>query len=390
MQANPSFYGVKDISHVGLSSYLTELVESTLNELSEAKLIELEENDEDEEEDEEEEEEEISPLDGALVASYHNVSFITMQTFILSLTRKSKLKSILEIITSASEFDSLPIRQHETSILNKIYNRVPIKSSSDANFESPYLKAFILLQAHFSRLNLPPDLASDQRFILEKVLTLLYTAVDLLSSEGYLNAMYAMDLSQMVVQAVWDTDSPLKQIPFVDDATIERASKYKVESVFDIMSIEDDERDDILRLSDRPLNQVAEFVNKYPNIEISYSLDLSEPIVSNDPKRLVVNVTRDEEPEDLEVVAPFYPFSKAENWWVVLGDSQTRQLYAIQKLALSKEEQQVKLDFTIPRAGHHNLSIWCMCDSYVDADKEISFEVDVEQGEEDSEEEVDE
>ncbi|CAM9017925.1 unnamed protein product [Wickerhamomyces anomalus] len=390
LQANPSFYGVKDISHVGLSSYLTELVESTLNELSEAKLIELEENDEDEEEEEEEEEEEISPLDGALVASYHNVSFITMQTFILSLTRKSKLKSILEIITSASEFDSLPIRQHETSILNKIYNRVPIKSSSDANFESPYLKAFILLQAHFSRLNLPPDLASDQRFILEKVLTLLYTAVDLLSSEGYLNAMYAMDLSQMVVQAVWDTDSPLKQIPFVDDATIERASKYKVESVFDIMSIEDDERDDILRLSDRPLNQVAEFVNKYPNIEISYSLDLSEPIVSNDPKRLVVNVTRDEEPEDLEVVAPFYPFSKAENWWVVLGDSQTRQLYAIQKLALSKEEQQVKLDFTIPRAGHHNLSIWCMCDSYVDADKEISFEVDVEQGEEDSEEEVDE
>ncbi|CCH43112.1 pre-mRNA-splicing helicase BRR2 [Wickerhamomyces ciferrii] len=386
LQANPSFYGVKDISHVGLSSYLTELVESSLNELAGAKLIELEDND-DEEEEEEDESEEISPLDGALVASYYNVSFITMQTFILSLTRKSKLKSILEIITSASEFDALPIRQHESAILNKIYNRVPIKSSSESNFESPYLKAFVLLQAHFSRLSLPPDLASDQKFVLEKVLTLLYTAVDILSSEGYLNAMYAMDLSQMVVQAVWDTDSPLKQIPYVDNDIIERAQKYKVESVFDIMSIEDEERDDILRLSDRPLNKVAEFVNKYPNIEITYALNKNEPIYSNASKRIQVNVTRDEEPEDLTVSAPFYPFEKSESWWVVLGDSQTRQLYAIKKLSISKEEQQVNLDFTIPKAGHHNLSIWCMCDSYVDADKEVSFEVDVEQGEEDSEEE---
>lgn len=386
LQGNPSFYGVKDISHVGLSTYLTELVEDTLNELSEAKLIELEENDDNEDQSEDEEEEEISPLDGALIATYYNVSFITMQTFILSLTRKSKLRSILEIITSAAEFDALPIRQHESAILNKIYNRVPIKSSSETNFESPYLKAFILLQAHFSRLNLPPDLVSDQRFVLEKVLTLLYTAVDLLSSEGYLNAMYAMDLSQMVVQAVWDSDSPLKQIPYVDEATIERAHKYKVETVFDVMSVKDEERDDILRLSDRPLNKVAEFVNKYPNIEISYSLDLSEPIYSNATKRLIVNVTRDEEPEDLNVVAPFYPFEKTENWWVVLGDSQTRQLYAIQKLTISKEENQVKLDFTIPKAGHHNLSVWCMCNSYVDADKEISFEVDVEQGEESDDE----
>jgi len=387
LQANPSFYGVKDISHVGLSSYLTELVESTLNELSEAKLIELEEHDDEEENEEDEEEEEISPLDGALVAAYYNVSFITMQTFILSLTRKSKLKSILEIITAASEFDVLPVRQHESSILTKIYNRVPIKSSSEANYESPYFKAFILLQAHFSRLSLPPDLASDQKYVLEKVLTLLYTAVDLLSSEGYLNAMYAMDLSQMVVQAVWDSDSPLKQIPYVDDSTVERAKKYDVQSVFDIMSIEDEERDDILRLAGRPLNKVAEFVNKYPNIEVSYSLDLSKPIYSNASKEIVVHVTRDEEPEDLKVVAPHYPFEKNENWWVVLGDSKTRQLYAIKKLTISKEEHKVMLDFTIPKAGHHNLSIWCMCDSYVDADKEVSFEVDVEQGEEESEEE---
>jgi pre-mRNA-splicing helicase BRR2 len=380
LQLNPSFYGVKDVSQIGLSAYLTELVEETLNELSEAKLIELEG------EDVEEAEDEISPLDGALIAAYYNVSFITMQTFILSLTKKSKLKSILEIITSASEFDSLPIRKHDSSLLAKIYDRVPIKSSQAISFESPYLKAFILLQAHFSRFILPPDLASDQKLVLEKVLTLLYTAVDLLSSEGYLNATYAMDLSQMVVQAVWDTDSPLKQIPFVSDEIVERAKKHDVSTVFDLMSIEDDsQRDDILRMSGRPLNKVAEFVNRYPNVEISYST-IQGPIYSNDPKEIIINVSRDEDPEDLNVVSPFYPFEKTENWWLVIGDSNTRELFAIQKLSISKEEMSVKMELTIPRAGHHSLSIWCVCDSYVDADKEISLEIDVEQGEESDDE----
>ncbi|CEP21995.1 unnamed protein product [Cyberlindnera jadinii] len=383
LQANPSFYGVKDISQIGLSTFLTELVEETLNELSEAKLIELEDQNEDEEEDEEEEE--ITPLDGALVAAYYNISFVTMQTFILSLTKKSKLKSILEIITSASEFDLLPIRKHESSLLQKIYDKIPIKFSQDLSFESPYLKAFILLQAHFSRFMLPPDLVTDQKFVLEKVITLLYTAVDLLSSEGYLNATYAMDLCQMVVQAVWDTDSPLKQIPFVDEAVIDRASKYDVSSVFDIMSIEDAERDDILRLSGPHLNKVADFVNKYPNVEISCS-EIEGPIVSNEPKQVVINVSRDEEPEDLEVLSPFYPFRKTENWWLVIGDSKTKELYAINKVTIDKAEMQVKMALTMPRAGHHSLSVWCVCDSYVNTDKEISLEIDVEQGEESDEE----
>ncbi|CDR46896.1 CYFA0S26e01288g1_1 [Cyberlindnera fabianii] len=388
LHSNPSFYGIKDVSHVGLSTFLTELVEETLTELSGAKLIELQDQDDDinEEENEDEEEAEISPLDGALVAAYYNVSFITMQTFVLSLTKKSKLKSILEIVTSASEFDSLPIRKGESSILQKICNRVPIKSSQDLSLESPYLKAFILLQAHFSRMNLPPDLASDQKFVLEKTLTLLYTSVDLLSSEGFLNSTYAMDLCQMVIQATWDTDSPLKQIPYVNDAIIQRATEHNVKSVFDLLEIEDDERTEILQLGDRELQKVAEFVNDYPNVELSYKIP-QETITSNEPARIQITVTRDDVPEDMTVVAPFYPFPHTENWWVLMGNKSTKELFGIKKVVLNKEEMDVNLEFTIPRAGHHELSIWCVCDSFIDCDKEITLQVDVEQGEDESDDE---
>ena len=106
----------------------------------------------------------------------------------------------------------MPIRRHEESLLRRIYDRVPVKLDQ-ANFEAPHFKTFLLLQAHFSRLQLPQDLVADQALVLEKVMNLLSACVDVMSSNAWLNALGAMDLSQMCVQAVWDRDSPLQQIP---------------------------------------------------------------------------------------------------------------------------------------------------------------------------------
>ena len=211
--ANPSYYGLTDTSHEGLSTHLSELVENTLKDLAEAKIIEVDEEDDS-----------ISPLNAAMIAAYYNISFITMQTFLLSLTGRTKLKGILEIVTSATEFESIQIRRHEDNILRRIYDRVPVKMAQPA-FESPHFKAFVLLQAHFSRMQLPADLAKDQEIILSKVLNLLSGCVDVLSSDGHLNAMSAMEMSQMVVQAMWDRDSPLKQIPHFSPEVIEAVNK---------------------------------------------------------------------------------------------------------------------------------------------------------------------
>lgn len=211
--ANPSYYGLTDTSHEGLSTHLSELVENTLKELAEAKIIELDEEDDT-----------ITPLNPAMIAAYYNISFITMQTFILSLSGRTKLKGILEIVTSATEFESIQIRRHEDNILRRIYDRVPVKMTQPA-FESPHFKAFVLLQAHFSRMQLPADLAKDQELILSRVLNLLSGCVDVLSSDGHLNAISAMEMSQMVVQAMWDRDSPLKQIPFFNAEAIKAANE---------------------------------------------------------------------------------------------------------------------------------------------------------------------
>ena len=86
---------------------------------------------------------------------------------------------------------------------------MPVKLDP-ANFEAPYFKTFLLLQAHFSRLQLPPDrdLAADQILVLGKVPNLFSACVDVMSSNAWLNALGTMDLSQMCVQGMWETDFP--------------------------------------------------------------------------------------------------------------------------------------------------------------------------------------
>lgn len=146
---------------------------------------------------------------------------VTVDIYTTSLKKTTKLKGLLEIVSFSAEFESVPIRRHEDVILRRIYDRVPVKLPDRINYDDPSFKTFLLLQAHFSRLQLPPDLASDQALVLGKVLNLLSACVDVMSSNAWLNALGAMDLSQMCVQAMWESDSPLKQIPhFEPDVSI--------------------------------------------------------------------------------------------------------------------------------------------------------------------------
>lgn len=195
---------------------------------------------------------------------------MTVEVYTLSLKERTKLKGLLDVISSSAEFESIPIRRHEDVLLRRIYDRVPVKID-DPKFEAPHFKTFVLLQAHFSRLQLPPDLAADQVLVLEKVLNLLSACVDVLSSNAWLNALGAMDLSQMCVQAMWETDSPLKQIPhFEPDVSfpkkfesenvetnyvqvIKRCQDAGVESVYDVMDMEDDQRAKLLQMDNRQM-----------------------------------------------------------------------------------------------------------------------------------------
>jgi pre-mRNA-splicing helicase BRR2 len=381
LNLNPSFYGLEDVSADGLSEYLSDLIDTTLKELDGAKIIDRDEEDN------------IEPLNNAFIAAHYGISFITMQIFVASLTAKTRTRGILDVVSSSTEYESLPMRTHEEIELAQVYRRQKY-TLAEVNYDNPSFKAFTLLQAHMSRTPLSPDLVADKDVVLKGIVKLLSATVDILSSEGYLNALNAIDLCQRIVQGIQDKDSPLMQIPYFTAETVSRCQNSKITNVYDFMEIveDDDLRNSLLGFDDEDprMAAVADFVNKYPNVDISAEI-ASDKIYASEPARLRVHLTRhdleDDEEADVSVAAHRYPYPKRENWWIVVGNEEKRQLYGIKSVSILRASQDVNIDFIAPVAGSLELKVWCLCDSYVGVDKEIpeNIRVEVIPGEEDAE-----
>ncbi|ORY79259.1 Sec63 Brl domain-domain-containing protein [Leucosporidium creatinivorum] len=375
--ANANYYNMQGTTHRHLSDHLSELVEQTLTDLQNSKAITVED------------EMDTSALNLGMIAAYYNINYVTVDIFSMSLTEKTKLKGLLEIVSSAAEFENIPIRHHEDIFLRKVYDRVPVKLAT-VDYDSPHFKTNVLLQAHFARLSLPADLAADQALILARVLNLLSACVDVMSSNAYLNALGAMELSQMCVQAMWDSDSPLKQIPGFTSEVIQRCAKADVKSVYDIMELEDDQRNELLQMDAKQMREVARVCNAYPSIELSHEVEDPEELSAGSP--ITVNVTLEREiDEDDEVntiiPAPFFPVPKTENFWVVVGSRSTKQLHAIKKITVQRRLA-LKLEVSLSK-GHHDLTIYMIADGWTGCDQEHEFSVDVAEAEDSDEDDSD-
>jgi len=133
-------------------------------------------------------------------------------------------------------------------------------------------------------------------------------------------------------------------------------------------------------------------VNSYPALDVNYEL-VKGDYSAGSPIILKVDLTRDADEEDGDdqiAIAPYYPFKKLPNWWLVVGEQATRQLLSIKKVTVNKNLS-VKLEFTLPQ-GRHELKLSVICDSYMGADHDIAIEpIDVAEGEDsDSDEDSDE
>jgi pre-mRNA-splicing helicase BRR2 len=150
---NPNYYNLQGVSHRHLSDHLSELVETTLTDLENSKCIAIED------------EVDVSPLNLGMIAAYYNIKYTTIELFNSSLAAKTKLKGLVEILSAASEYDVIPIRHGEESVLKKLASHLPL-GIEKPSYTNSHTKVNILLQSHFSRKQLSADLTSDQNVIM--------------------------------------------------------------------------------------------------------------------------------------------------------------------------------------------------------------------------------
>ena len=74
----------------------------------------------------------LSPLNLGMIAAYYYISYTTIELFSSSLTARTKLKGLLDIITSASELDDLPLRPGQPHLGLKRYLLLPLSILASA------------------------------------------------------------------------------------------------------------------------------------------------------------------------------------------------------------------------------------------------------------------
>ena len=102
----------------------------------------------------------ITPENLGIITAYHHISFKTAHTCFEHLNGKSKMKSLLQVLSHATEFDSLPLRPGDDLAITRILKHA--KFAVQSLFADARSKANALLQAHFGRTALRGDLVADQ------------------------------------------------------------------------------------------------------------------------------------------------------------------------------------------------------------------------------------
>lgn len=367
---NPNYYNMTGVSHRHVSDHLSELVESTLTDLEASKVIAIEDDFD------------LEPLNLGMIAAYYYVAYTTIELFAASLSAKTKLKGLMEVLAAASEYgDDIPVRPGEERTVEKLLAHAPL-AVDKPKYTDPHTKVNALLQAHLSRTHLGADMAADARAAVAGAPRLLQAMVDVISSSGWLNpALAAMELSQMLTQALWQRDPVLMQIPGVGREVAASAMASGVETIFDIVEMDEDARRETLQLTESQLAVADAWLARYPDIGVSHEVVEPEAVRAGEPVTVVVSLEREGDGDVRPVDAPMFPGRKDENWWLVVGDPSANALLAIKRITLQRKAR-AKLEFAAPEIpGRASLTLFVMCDSYIGCDQEFEIELDVAQRE---------
>ena len=245
-----------------------------------------------------------------------------------------------------------------------LQEHVPIKISDAYHFD-PHAKTHLLLQAHFSRIPLSEGLRDDLCRILPMAFNLLTALVDVVASQGWWTpGMAAMRICQMIVQGMWDSDHPLKQI---DLSPVEGIS-----TVYDFIELSEGEKD--VMLEGKDASTVAIICNRYPAPEVSWQVIPVGPHSQGQVVQLRVRMEMGYEDDNLQVPSLHYPINHFESWWIVITDMEddNTSIHSIKRITVTSPIVEGVLDVELPVEGN---DVWkgkmmVICDSFVGADQE--------------------
>ncbi|KAL6860194.1 putative steryl acetyl hydrolase mug81 [Amphichorda felina] len=323
LHKNPSYYGLEIsaedhstiVAQELANEYMIEMVNKSLDELAESQCVEVFPNGD------------VDPTPLGKIMSYYYLSHKTIRHLAHQAKPNATFLDVLSWMSRAIEYDELPVRHNEDLINDTLSQNLPFPGHSfNLPMWDPHVKAFLLLQAHMSRIDLPiTDYVGDQTSVLDQAIRIIQASIDVLTELGYLSSCLRMiSLLQSIKSARWPTDAPATILPSVEPETTTDETPLKA-----IASLPQPQVSKLAKTLGVPHSQTSRFaraVSTLPNISVS--------IDSATALSLTVGIKRTNPlvERDARMYAPKFPKTQTEGWFVLVADVARDEVIAVKRV----------------------------------------------------------
>ncbi len=350
LHKNPSYYGLEISAeeHNTMAAqqlanhYIIGIVDKALGELAESRCIELHPNGD----------VDSTPL--GKIMSYYYLSHKTIRQLTFHAKRNATFQDVLSWMCSATEFDELPVRHNEDLINAELSKNLPL--SADAlglPMWDPHVKAFLLLQAYMSRIDLPiSDYVGDQNSVLDQSIRIIQASIDVLTELGYLSSCTVMmTLLQCIKSARWPDDGPLSILPGVDvDKERQRITvgKSHPHAMSELPMLPKTALTSLLNTLSVP-RSFQEQAHKAAAILPNLSLNVTD-INALGLTATISRLNPSTQP-DYRIYAPKFPKPQSESYFLVVADPAKDEVLALKRVSWPQRENGARCGKVISRTS---------------------------------------
>ena len=294
-------------------------------------------------------------------------------------------------------------------------------------WDSPHVKANLLLQCVMSRAELPiSDYYTDTRSVLDQCIRVLQAMVDVSCEFAWgQTVLRVVLLMQCLVQGRWPDDSSLMNVPHSDERLIAALWDEGVECLPQLMAMDPSRRAAVcarVGLREKQVEEVAAYLRRMPSIDMSVQVDIAPGTRMKKKRQRPVHIAvitealneqgrilprtddADEEDEDEEteasasspgilrllvqlqrtnaadastrILSPVFNKPKDEGWWLLLMHPRSQELLLCKRVSSLRNRVTATLVCPMPARGVWEYRVLLLSDSYMGLDQERTVRVE--------------